>query len=384
MLQGKIVTIGITSSIAAYKIPELIRLLQKKEALVRCILTPNATKFIAPGLLEALTKHKVYIEEDFTQGAEHIELAQKSDLFIIAPLSANTLNKFADGIADNQLTTTILATRKPVLLSPAMNEGMWENQILQKNLKKLLRLPNFSLIEPAEGMLFCGDTGMGKMADINMIALEAQKVFTPQILEGKKILISLGATREKLDPVRFISNYSSGRTGYALAKSAYLMGAEVTSISGYTENKEIIPFQEIKVKTAEEMLEEVKTNFPENDIFISVAAVSDFKPEDSKEKIKSGSSIKIKLKPNPDILKAISKIKTEEQITIGFALETEDIEKNAQKKLKEKKLDFIIANGIENLGTTEGNYFIINKKKTEKIENIDKEDFGFRFWREVV
>lgn len=384
MLKDKVITIGISSSIAAYKIPELIRLLQKKEAQVRCILTPNATKFVAPGLLEALTKHKVYIEEDFTKGAEHIELAQTTDLFLLAPLSANTLNKISDGIADNLLTTTILATRKPILVFPAMNEGMWENPIVQKNFKKLSKISNFILKKPVTGELFCGQAGIGKLEDLNIIALEVQKIFTPQILEGKNILISLGATHEKLDPVRFISNYSSGLTGYALARTAYLMGANVTIIKSYTKEQEKVPYAEIQVKDTSEMLKTVKNFFPENDIFVSVAAISDFKPEYSSEKIKSGNSLKIKFTPTPDILKEIHKMKTEKQIVIGFALETEDLEKNAYKKLKNKKLDFIVANEIENLGSKEGEYFLIGKNKTEFFEKMEKEKFGFRFWREVA
>lgn len=384
MLKGKIVTIGITGSIAAFKVPNLIRILQKKGAIVRCIATKDALKFVSITTLECLTNQPVYRDEIKLNPLEHIDLANTTDLFILAPLTANTLNKISGGIADNVLTSVVLTTRKPILLCPAMNAGMWENQILKRNLEKLLKINNFKLVHPGTGELACCEIGVGRLANLEEIELEAEKIFTPQILENKKILISLGSTREPLDPVRFISNHSSGKMGYALAETAYLMGAEVKIIAGHTETASNFPLENIKVKTTQEMLAKALEYFPECDIFVSVAAVSDFQTDISKAKIPSGSTLKLKLKPTEDILKTLAKKKKEKQIIVGFALESEDLESNAKAKLKAKKLDFIVANSLETLGADESNCLLIGKTKTENFAKQPKMDLATKLWRAIV
>lgn len=384
MLKGKTITIGISASIAAFKIPQLIRMLQKKGATVRCMITPHAEKFVSITTLECLTGKPVYRDNCESSNFEHIDLANSTDLFILAPLTANTLSKLSHGIADNTFTSVIMATRKPVLICPAMNDGMWNNAILQKNLTALQKLENFHTLHPDSGELACGTNGPGRLACLDKISIEVEKIFTPQILENKKVLITLGSTREPIDPVRFISNSSSGRMGYALAESAYLMGANVKVISGHTETMSSFPVETFNVNTANEMLEQVQLHFPDCDIFISAAAVSDYKTDISTEKIKSGSSQKIKLRPNPDILKTIAQTKVENQKVIGFALETEDLEKNARQKLKKKNLDYIIANEISNLGSDEGNCIVIGKEKMEELEKQPKRDLAFRIWRSVT
>ncbi len=384
MLKGKIVTIGITSSIAAFKIPALIRKLQKEKATVRCLITPQAEKFVSLTTLECLTGNPVYRDSYKNNQLEHVDLANSTDLFILAPLTANTVSKISLGIADNTFTSIILASRKPILLCPAMNDGMWDNQILKNNLTRLLKLENFCLIKPDNGELACGDKGIGRLASIEKIVLEAQKIFTPQILENKKIIVTTGSTREDIDPVRFISNQSSGKMGHALAKSAYLMGGEVKIIAGKQDLQECLPIETVKVSTTAEMLEKSKEAFLDCDIFISAAAISDFKAETSNKKIKSASSLKIKFKATPDILKELSREKKPEQLLIGFALESEDLEKNARKKLKSKKLDFVIANEIENLNSAEGSCLIIGKEKMEALEKQPKSELAFKIWREIV
>lgn len=384
MLKGKIVTIGITSSIAAFKIPTLIRMLQKEEAIVRCMITPHAEKFLSITTLECLTNHPVYRDSYKNEQLEHVDLANTTDLFILAPLTANSISKISLGLADNTFLSIILATRKPVLICPAMNEGMWENKILKNNLARLLKIDNFSLVKPCSGKLACGIEGMGRLAELEKIVIEAEKVFTPQILENKKVLITVGSTREPIDPVRFISNNSSGRMGYALAESAYLMGAEVKVIAGKTDIETNFPIENIHVNTANEMLEKSQSHFPDCDIFISAAAVSDFKSDIAINKIKSSSSLKIKFKANPDILKTLAKEKKTDQIIVGFALESDDLEKNARKKLKEKKADFIIANELENMNSQDGECLIIGKEKLEALEKQPKRDLAFKIWREIV
>ena len=384
MLKGKTITIGITGSIAAFKIPLLIRQLQEKGANVRCMLTSNAKQFVSITTLENLTENPVFRDGHKSEKIEHVNLANTTDLFILAPLTANTLSKIALGLADNLITSVMLATRKPVLMCPAMNDGMWENEILQKNVLKILQINNFFMIKPDQGKLACGTEGIGRLAGLEQIVIEAEKIFTPQILENKTILVSLGATREQIDPVRFISNSSSGKMGYAFAESAYLMGAKVKIISGQTDIESLFHFEITKTTTCAEMQQEITAQFTECAIFVSAAAVGDFKTDTKKQKIKSGSSVKIKFSPTTDILKTLVKIKQKEQKIIGFALETGDLEKNARKKLKSKKIDFIIANNLENLGTDDGGCILISKDQTEIFENQPKRNLAFKIWREVT
>ncbi len=380
---NKKIILGVTGGIAAYKSAELTRLLTKAGYKVHCVLTDHAKQFITPLTFATLSGNPVLTGNfDGSESGEiqHIALAETADIILIAPATANIIAKIAHGIGDDLLTTLVLASQKQICVCPAMNLFMWENQATQENIK-ILKNRGIEIIGPSSGGLACGYEGIGRMEEPERILVEIQILMdTEQIYTGKKILITAGPTQEHFDPVRFLSNPSSGKMGYALAKAAAKFGAEVTLISGPVELIPPYGANFIKVKTADEMLEAVKTHFPECDLFISAAAVSDWKPKKyhpAKEK-KSGENKIIELIPTPDILSSISKVK-KEQIVIGFALETENLEENAKKKLKEKNLDFIIANQIhtngENpLGSDENEAALLSKngeikpfQKTSKL-----------------
>lgn len=350
MLTGKKILVGITGGIAAYKTCELIRQLIKLNAEVKAVITPSAKEFVTETTLRTLTKNPVYCEQFHVENwkPEHISLADSSDLFIIAPASANTIGKIANGICDNLLTSLIIAFKKPVILAPAMNCNMWENKFVQDNISRL-KEAGFYFVEPTEGDLACGYQGKGRMAEPETILNKALQILNQEkFLQGKKIVITAGGTKEAIDPVRYIGNHSSGKMGFALADAAYNSGAEVVLVSTVKVEK---PYKIINVNTTIEMLEAVKTEFITADSLIMSAAPADFRPRalaEQKIKKENTENLVIELVKNPDILKEISQIRKPEQTVIGFCAESEDLLNNAKKKIESKNLDYIVANDISN------------------------------------
>lgn len=346
----KTVVIGVTGGIAAYKALDIISSLKKENVNVHVIMTSNAAKFVSPLSFQTLSQNFVITDmfaEPKTIEVEHISLAKAADLFAVIPATANIIGKVACGIADDMLTTTIMATKSPVLFVPAMNTNMYNNPIVKENILKLKKT-GYDFIEPDSGRLACGDIGIGKLADTNKITdIINMYLYSPKDFLGKNVLVTAGPTREDIDPVRFITNKSSGKMGYALARALRDRGANVTLISGPTnlEPPERINF--IKVYSAEDMFNQVMEHFYENEIIIKSAAVADYSPENvSSIKIKkSDNDLSIKLKRNRDILYELGKRK-KNQILVGFAAETNDIIQNAQEKIKKKNLDMIVANDV--------------------------------------
>ena len=352
MLKGKTIVLGVTGSIAAYKTAMLASMLVKQHADVHVIMTHNACHFINPITFETLTHHKCLVDtfdRNFEFKVEHVSLAQAADAFLIAPASANVIGKLAGGICDDMLTTTVCATRKPVLIAPAMNTGMYENPIVQDNLSKLAHY-GYTIIEPATGRLACGDTGKGKMPepeelmDNLLLAIAKEKD-----LKGKRVLISAGPTQEAIDPVRYITNHSSGKMGYALAKTALLRGAEVTLITGPVSIKPFTGISDVvSVKSAEDMYNAVTQRSTEADIIIMCSAVADYTPASySEQKVKKhDDDMRIELVRTKDILKCLGERKRDGQVVVGFSMETEDLIANSQAKLVKKNVDLICANSI--------------------------------------
>lgn len=347
-LSGKKILVGITGGIAAYKIYELIRALIKLNADVKTVITPSAKEFVTETTLRTLTRNPVYCEQfDVCEWKpEHISLADDADLFVIAPASANTIGKIANGICDNLLTSLATAFRRPIILAPAMNCNMWNNVFVKENIFRLEK-NGFHVISPEAGELACGYEGQGRLAETDKVLKKILELFSEEaFLKNKKIVITAGGTKEPVDPVRYISNKSSGKMGIALADAAYGFGADVCLVSTVKTAK---PYKIIDVSTAKEMLEAVKGRFLSSDILIMAAAVADYRVDNvSDEKIKKESeeNLTLKLVKNPDILLEISKIKKANQMVIGFCAESEDLIANAKKKLESKHLDFIIANDI--------------------------------------
>ena len=346
----KTVVIGVTGGIAAYKALDVISSLKKENVNVHVIMTSNAAKFVSPLSFQTLSQNFVITDmfaEPRTIEVEHISLAKKADLFAVIPATANIIGKVACGIADDMLTTTIMATKSPVLFAPAMNTNMYNNPIVKENILKLKKM-GYDFIEPDSGRLACGDIGIGKLADTNKITdIINMYLYSPKDFLGKNVLVTAGPTREDIDPVRFITNKSSGKMGYALARALRDRGANVTLISGPSnlEPPERINF--IKVYSAEDMFNQVMEHFDENEIIIKSAAVADYSPENvSSIKIKkSDNDLSIKLKRNRDILYELGRRK-KNQILVGFAAETNDMIQNAQEKIKKKNLDMIVANDV--------------------------------------
>ncbi len=347
MAKGKKITIGISGGIAAYKIPELVRILVRNGYYVRVGMTKNATRFVSPLTLEFLSGNKV-IWDMFEQEREmeHILWAQDTDLIVIAPATANIIGKIANGIADDFLSTMIVAATAKVLICPSMNTKMLMNPAVQNNLR-ILRERGYLILEPESGELACGAVGAGRLPDTERIYERIEDILTEKDLSGLRILVTAGPTREPIDPVRFISNRSSGKMGYAIAKMAKRRGAKVILISGPTSISPPDGVEIYRVETANEMREKVMEKWKDCDVAIKAAAVADYRPE-----IKSSSKIKkkdedlvIRLKRNPDILFELGKNKGD-RIVVGFAAETEDLVENAIKKLKEKNLDMIVANDV--------------------------------------
>lgn len=387
MLKGKTVILGVTGSIAAYKIANLASMLVKQHCDVHVIMTENATKFINPITFETLTNNRCMVDtfdRNFEFNVSHISLAQKADMMLIAPASANVIAKLAHGIADDMLTTTALACDKPILVSPAMNTRMYENTITQDNIDTL-RSYNFTIIEPETGRLACNDVGTGKMASETVLMnYIMREIACEKDLHGKKILITAGPTREAVDPVRFISNHSTGKMGYALARQAMFRGADVTLITGPTALTPP-PFVEvINVESAKEMFEEVITIASKQDIIIKSAAVADYKPvSTAKEKIKKkdGNSV-IELARTQDILSHLGSNKKEGQILCGFSMETENLIENSKKKLETKHADMIVANNLKEngagFGTDTNIVTLITKDDTVELPLLSKDEVANR------
>ena len=374
---SKCVVIGVAGGIAVYKALDVISALRKKDIEVHVIMTESASKFVNPLTFQSISQNMVITDmfaEPKAWEIQHISLAQKADLMLIAPATANIIGKVANGIADDMLSTTIMAAAKAkVIFAPAMNTNMYENRIVQGNIEKL-KSYGYEFIEPASGRLACGDIGIGKLADVNTIVerVLAELSDKEQDLKGKKVLVSAGPTIVPIDPVRYLTNRSTGKMGYAIAEEARDRGAEVILVSGPTNLNPPKNVKIINIKTNEEMKNEIFNNFEWADIVIKSAAVADYKPKEySKEKIKKGEGdLNICLTRDNDILKSLGDIKTH-QILVGFAAESNDVLKNAEKKLKNKNLDFIVANNITSSDTgfaSEDNKVVIISKNNEKLE----------------
>ncbi len=352
MLKGKTIVLGVTGSIAAYKTANLASMLVKEHADVHVIMTENAKNFINPITFETLTHNKCItdtFDRNFEFDVKHISLAQKADLLMIAPASANIIGKIASGIADDMLSTTIMAAKCPVLISPAMNTAMYENYFVQKNMRSLMDA-GYKLIEPASGYLACGDTGKGKMPEPELLKEHIlMELSHKKDLRGKKVLVTAGPTQEAIDPVRFISNHSSGKMGYEVARQAARRGAEVTLVSGRTNLDCPLGVNRIDVLSAADMKDAVVSNAEETDIFVMAAAVADYRPavvSDSKIKKKDG-SMAIELTRTEDIIAGICENKRADQFVCGFSMETDNLIENSRSKLERKKLDMIVANNLK-------------------------------------
>ena len=351
MLTGKTIVLGVTGGIAAYKSANLASMLIKLHADVHVIMTQNATKFITPMTFETLTNNKCIVDtfdRNFSFDVKHVSLAKRGDLFVVAPCTANVIGKLAHGICDDMLTTTMLATRAPKLIAPAMNTGMWENPILQDNLVKLQGY-GYHIISPIVGRLACGDTGTGKMQSEEVIVEHILSYMAKEKdLQGKRYLITAGPTQEAIDPVRYITNHSSGKMGYAIAKMARLRGAQVTLVSGPVGIRPFEGVEVVPVVSANEMFEAVTTRSTEADVVIMCSAVADYTPAvyaDQKVKKHDG-ELTIELKRTQDILGWLGEHKPANQTLVGFSMETENLIENSRTKLLKKHADLICANSI--------------------------------------
>ena len=370
MLTGKTIVLGVTGGIAAYKSANLASMLIKLHADVHVIMTQNATKFITPMTFETLTNNKCIVDtfdRNFSFDVKHVSLAKRGDLFVVAPCTANVIGKLAHGICDDMLTTTMLATRAPKLIAPAMNTGMWENPILQDNLTKLKGY-GYHIINPIIGRLACGDTGTGKMNSEEVIVEHILTFMAKEHdLKGKRFLITAGPTQESIDPVRYITNHSSGKMGYAIAKMARLRGAEVTLVSGPVNIKAFEGVNVVPVKSAKDMFDAVTTRSTEADVVIMCSAVADYTPaEYSDQKVKKhDGDMAIQLTRTQDILGWLGEHKKAGQTLVGFSMETEDLIENSRAKLDKKHADMICANSI-----AEGNTgFAVDTNKVTIITN---------------
>ena len=394
MFENKSIIIGVSGGIAAYKTAYLVSALSKTEADVNVIMTENACEFISPLVFETLTGNKCYVDtfdRNFKFDVEHISLAKKADIFMIAPATANVIAKIANGIADDMLTTTFLATKCKKIVSPAMNTAMFENQITQDNIAKLKKY-GIGVVEPQNGLLACGDTGAGKMPEPDFLFdVIEREIAREKDMLGKKVIVTAGATMESLDPVRFLTNHSSGKMGFAIAKEAMLRGAEVTVVKANT-TAEIPNFVKIvEVSSAKDMFDAVTALSDQQDIIVKAAAVADYTPEsyvDSKIKKKDG-DLSIPLKRTMDILKYLGENKKEGQFLCGFSMETDNMLENSKAKLSKKNADMIVANNLRDAGsgfktdtnavtliTRDGHRSLELKSKAEVAKEIFDEILG--------
>lgn len=383
MLKGKTVLLGVTGSIAAYKIANLASMLVKLHCNVHVIMTKNATNFINPITFETLTNNRCIVDtfdRNFQYNVEHISLAKQADLVMIAPASANVMAKLAHGLADDMLTTTVLACTCKKMVSPAMNTQMYLNPITQDNIKTLQNY-GFEIIEPANGFLACGDEGAGKMPEPEVLLdYILKEIACEKDMAGMKVLITAGPTQESLDPVRYITNHSTGKMGYALASCAMLRGAKVTLVTGPTNLKRPPFVNVIEIKSAKEMFDAVTSYGDEQDVIIKAAAVADYTPAVvSEEKVKKADGeLQIDLKRTQDILKHLGEHKKPNQFLCGFSMETENMLENSRKKLTKKNLDMIVANNLKvagaGFGTDTNVVTIITKDEELQLDIMSKTD----------
>lgn len=374
MLENKNILIGISGGIAAYKICTLIRLYKKAGANVRVMLTPNALNFVTKLTLETLSNNEVHVDHFEIQEykPEHISLCDEADICVLAPATANTISKIANGLCDNLLTSTVCAFSKPILIAPAMNTNMWNNPFVQENISKL-RTVGYYFVDPETGFLACGTNGVGRMAEVEEIFDKTVEILSEnKKLSGKRILITAGGTKEKIDPARYISNCSSGKMGIALADNAYNMGAEVTLISTFAVDK---PYKNVVTESAIEMEKAVKTELSHNDCVIMAAAVADYRVKEySEQKIKKGAedNLTLELTKNPDILKGLA---SESILKVGFCAESENLLENAKTKIKNKGCDFLVANDIsrKDIGFTSDMNEVYILDKNLNISHIEKD-----------
>ena len=383
MLKGKTILLGVSSSIAAYKAAALASALVKQHANVEVVMTENATKFVTPLVFEQLTGRRAMVDtfdRNFSHQVEHISLATRTDLVIIAPATANVAAKLAHGLADDMLTTSVLACKCPKLIAPAMNTNMYENPVTQDNLD-ILRRYGWEVIEPASGRLACGTTGKGKMPEPeDLMQHILRHLAMPHDLEGKKVLVTAGPTQEALDPVRYLTNHSTGKMGYAIARMAMLRGAEVTLVSGPT-NIAPPPFVKVvNIKSAQDMFDAVAEHAPDMDFIFKAAAVADYTPAtyaDNKMKKKDG-DLSIPLKRTQDILKHLGEHRIPGQVICGFSMETENMLENSRAKLAKKNVDMICANNLKQSGAGFGvdtNIItLITKDDTTELPLLSKEE----------
>lgn len=385
MLQGKTVVLGVTGSIAAYKIASLASKLVKLHANVHVLMTQNATNFITPITFETLTGNKCLIDtfdRNFQFDVAHVSLAKKADVMLIAPASANVIGKIANGIADDMLTTTVMASTAPVLISPAMNTHMYENPIVQDNLQKLERF-GYKIIAPAVGMLACHDVGAGKMPEPEtLLDWILREIACKKDLQGKKILVTAGPTQEAVDPVRYLTNHSTGKMGYALARCAMLRGADVTLVTGSTAITPPPFVQTVAVTSAEEMYQEVTKRAAEQNAIIMAAAVADYRPATvsaEKQKKQAGDAV-LPLSRTKDILAYLGEHKPSGQFLCGFSMETQHMLENSRAKLKRKHLDMICANNLKvagaGFGTDTNVVTLIQAQKEQELPLQSKEAVG--------
>lgn len=383
MLRGKNVVLAVTGSIAAYKIAYLASMLKKLNADVTVLMTRNAVNFIHPITFETLTGNKCLIDtfdRNFEYSVEHVSLAKRTDVVLIAPATANVIGKLANGIADDMLTTTVMACECKKIIAPAMNTHMYHNPVVQDNIKKL-RHYGMEVIAPDTGYLACGDVGEGKMPS-EQVLLEyiLREIRFEKDLEGKKVMVTAGPTREKIDPVRFISNHSTGKMGYALAKHCAQRGAEVTLITGKTQLEPPLFVRVIEVESAGEMFEAVKERYEEQDIIIKAAAVADYRPLSvSEEKVKkTEGEMSIALERTEDILKFLGENRRKGQFLCGFSMETENMLENSRAKLEKKHVDMIVANNLKQegagFGTDTNIVTLITRDGCRELPVMSKED----------
>ena len=382
MVAGKHIVLGVTGSIAAYKIASLASMLVKQKADVTVIMTQNATNFINPITFETLTGNKCLVDtfdRNFEFQVEHVSLAKQADVFLVAPASANVIAKAAHGIADDMLTTTLLACTCPKIFAPAMNTRMYQNPIVQDNMKTLVGY-GMEVINPASGYLACGDTGEGKMPEPEMLYEYIVKALTPKDMAGKKVLVTAGPTQEKIDPVRYISNHSTGKMGYAIARAAMMHGAEVTLVSGKTSLQPPIHVNVVPVVSAADMAQAVKEMASEQDIIIKSAAVADYRPSvTADEKLKKkDDELSIELERTEDILAWLGAHRREGQFLCGFSMETENMVENSRAKLEKKNIDMIVANNLKQegagFGTDTNVVTLLTKEETVELPMMSKEE----------
>lgn len=394
MLTGKHVVLGVTGGIAAYKACEVVSRLRKLHAGVDVIMTENATKLVAPLTFETLSNRPVAVDT-FSRieswDVKHISLAQKADVFVVAPATANLMAKLAHGIADDMLSTTLLATKAPILLAPAMNTGMWTAQATQVNLETLLGRGVYT-VGPASGVLACGDTGAGRMSEPEEIVEAIVKLLTAKRdLAGRKVLVTAGPTVERIDPVRYLTNDSSGKMGYAIAQAALDRGAEVTIVSGPVHIAAPAGAKVLPVQSTMDLYHTMLENAPLQDIVIQAAAPADYRvenPADQKIKKQDGESLVLTLVENPDVAKAVGQQKRPGQVLVGFAAETQQVTENAKKKLTKKNLDMIVANDV----TAEGAGFgvdtnivtLITHDELKPLPKMTKRQVGDRILDEAL